>query len=66
MNPLKWTNDLKGVVTGALILIVEGLEVFGLYDFTPEQKSWTQSAIGLVAIVFIWTTRRLSPKRIPD
>lgn len=60
------TNATKGVLTGALVLVVEGIEVFDLYDFTPEQKSWTQSAIALIGVAWIALTKTWSRKRVPD
>ena len=60
------TNATKGIVTGALILVVEGIQEFGIYDFTDGQKSWTQRAIALIGVAWIALTKTWSRKRVPD
>ena len=65
MNPLEWTNTVKAVVMGALTLVVQGLDVFDLYNFTQAQMAWTTSAIALVGTAFVLLTYKRSPKRTP-
>lgn len=66
MNPLEWTNALKGLVVVGANLLFQGLTIFSVWDPTDEQEAWFLSVINLVFAAYILLTYKLSPTRIPD
>ena len=60
------TNATKGIITSGLILAVQGVEVFGIYDFNEQQSIWLNSVIAFVGLVWIALTRNRSAKRVSE
>lgn len=66
MNPLEWTNALKGLVVVGANLAFQGLTIFNIWDPTDAQEAWFLSVINLIFAAYILLTYKLSPARIPD
>lgn len=66
MNPLEWTNALKGLVISGTNLLFQGLMLFGVWDPTDAQEQWFLSVINLLFAAYILLTYKMSPARRPD
>lgn len=59
------TNATKGIVTLFLLLALEGIELFAIYDFTEPQEDWLTRVVAALGALYIYATRKDSEARDP-